>query len=152
MNRLTSIAQSLSKAGEPSDGLYKLFWSERLCIFRPEVDFEAGPIPETNFEAEVACRLRRLKQARQNIEKADWEAGSLWLIFLAHEIEYISQSRYISYYTDQGVNSSSAARRIVEKYLHISGNDYKRCRNIIQVIKIGGPASLLIDPYTPRSM
>jgi hypothetical protein len=143
VKRLLGIAQTPSK---PSDGLYKRFWSGRSRIFQSElgVSYEAGPIPKTAFEAEVADRLRRLKQARQNIGRKDWEADRFWLVFLAHEVEYISQSVHIDPYTSQGVNSSSAARKMVERYLDTVGDDYKRCSKVVQVLKEGGPASLLV--------
>jgi hypothetical protein len=45
----------------------------------------------------------------------------------------------------------SAAIKIAKKYLDTAGNNHKRSRNIVQVIKERGPASLLLGEDTPSS-
>ena len=67
VKRLSTMVQRLSKAEEPSNRLYKKFWSKQSRIFQPG----PGLIPEMKFEAQVAYRLRRLNQARQNIDEGD---------------------------------------------------------------------------------
>ena len=145
IERLASIAQRLPKAEELPDGLYGDFWSKRSRIFQPE----SG---QMESETEVAYRLRRLKQAHQNIGTKDPEARRFWLVFLAHEVEYISRSEDINHFTSQGVNSSSAAKKMVQKELGIKDRDFKRCGNISKVMKEGGgPAALLINGDIPSS-
>jgi hypothetical protein len=152
VERLVSVVQGFSTAKGFTDGLYKHLdrWS---CIFqsKPEVGFEDGPIP-AGFEAEVAHRLRRLEQARHKIKKKNWGDTRLWLVCLAHEVEYISQWEDIDLYTSKGVNRMSAAITMAEKYLSTTSGDNKRGRNIVQVMRVGGPASLLEDGGMPQSM
>jgi hypothetical protein len=149
---LVSVVRGFSKTEGLSNGLYKrLSGWPRIFRPKPEVGFEDGSVPETAFEAKVARRLHRLKQARQDIPKGGWEASRLWLVLLAHEVEYISQSEYIDLYTSRGVNPMSAAIKMAKKYLDTAGNDHRRGRNIVQVMKEGGPASLLLGEDTPSS-
>ncbi|CAG8982691.1 hypothetical protein HYALB_00000972 [Hymenoscyphus albidus] len=151
VKRLVSVVRGFSKADEFSVGLHQNL-SGWLYIFKsePEVGFEDGSAPETAFEAGVAQRLRQLKQARCKM-KEKWADTRLWLVFLAHEVEYISQWEHISLYTSRGVDSMSAAIKMATKYLDKANGDYKRGRNIIQVMKEGGPASLLESGCFPQS-
>jgi hypothetical protein len=149
VQRLVRVVQGFCKAKELPDGLYERLWPEWSRIFRspPEVGFEAG----SKFETEVAYRLRRLMQARQNIRKGDWEVSRLWLVFLAHEVEHISRWESIDLYTSRGIDPMSAAIKIAKKYFDTADVNYKRSRNIVQLLKEGGPASLLEDGDTPPS-
>ncbi|KAH6714039.1 hypothetical protein BKA61DRAFT_674650 [Leptodontidium sp. MPI-SDFR-AT-0119] len=113
------------------------FWPE------PEAVLKGEPILEMVFEAGVACRLRRLGQARSKIEKKAWGATRLWLLFLAHEVEYISQWEHIYLWTSRGVDPMSAAIKMATNYLPTAKSDYQRARNIVQIMKEGGPASVL---------
>jgi hypothetical protein len=126
-------------------------WSR---IFPPgqKVEAETGSIPAAKFEATVAYRLRRLSRARQNLQKHDWIARRMWQILLAHELESISLSEHIHGYTGHGVDPNSAAQKIARKYLETAKADFKCSANIVQVIKEGGPASLLAFCRTPPSM
>ncbi|KAL5315980.1 hypothetical protein ACEPPN_016854 [Leptodophora sp. 'Broadleaf-Isolate-01'] len=148
--RLTSVVESFSKGF--SDG-FKTRLSE-WHSFWPKLDvvFESGPIPETVFEAGVACRLRRLGQARSKIKKKDWVATRLWLLFLAHEVEHISQWEHVDLFTSRGVDSMSIAIKMATKYLGTAKRDYKRAKKILQVMKEGGPASVLENGGLPQSI
>jgi hypothetical protein len=152
VERLVKVVGGFSKGEGFSDGLYKrlsgwshIFWSKQ------EVGFDDGSIPETAFEAGVAHRLRQLKQVRHKIRKKDWGDTRLWLVFVAHEVEYISQWEHIYLYTSRGVDSMSAAIKMATKYLDTASGDYKRGRNIVQVMKKGGPAWVLEDGGLPQS-
>ena len=152
VKQLASVVRGFPTAEGFSDGLCKRLsgWS---CFFRskPEVGFEDGSIPETEFEVGVAHRLRQLKHARHKIRRKNWEDTRLWLVFLAHEVEYISQWEHINLYTSTGVDAMSAAIKMATKYLDTASGDNKRGRNIVQVMKEGGPASLLEDGGLPQS-
>ena len=149
VERLSSVVRGFSKGF--SDGFderlsaWHNFWSER------EVGYEGGSIPGT-FELEVSRRLHRLKQARYRIRNRDWVARRLWLIFLVHEVEYISQWEHIELYTSRGVDPMSAALKMATKYLYTAKGDYKRGKNIVRVMKEGGPASVLEDGGLAQSM
>ncbi|KAH9205063.1 hypothetical protein DL95DRAFT_451403 [Leptodontidium sp. 2 PMI_412] len=121
------------------------FWPE------PEAVLEGGPILEMVFEDGVACRLRRLGQARSKIEKKDWGATRLWLLFLAHEVEYISQWEHIYLWTSRGVDPMSAAIKMATNYLPTAKSNYQRARNIVQIMKEGGPASVLENGGLPQT-
>ena len=149
VKRLVRVVEGFSKAKELSDESYKNFGTRWTQIFKSES--EAGSISKVGFEAEVANRLCQLKQARQNIGGKDWEAGRAWLISLAHEVEHISQWKDIQLYTSRGVDRVSAAMSVAEKYLETVKADYKRSRNIVQILKEGGPAALLQSGDTPSS-
>lgn len=141
VKRLVGIVEGFSKAKELPDKLDKSFWSRWPLIF--------GPEPEVGSEAIQAGytdRLRRLKQTRQSIRKGEWEAHRLWLICVAHEVEHISLWEGIDAHTSQGVNRLSAATKIVEEHLGEEGKEIpKRCRNIVHLMKEGGPAAVLLD-------
>ncbi|KAH6667754.1 hypothetical protein B0J14DRAFT_567124 [Halenospora varia] len=144
VKRLVGVVEGFSKAKELPDGSHKPFCSGWPRISGSEVGSEAESTPKT-FEAEVADRLCRLKQIRQNIRRGDWEASRLWLICLAHEVEHISKWEGIDTYTNRGVDRVSAATKIVEKHLGPVKDDLKKSRNIFQVMKEGGPAAMLVD-------
>ena len=150
--RLISVARGFSEAERFSDGLFKRLsgWS-RIFLSKREAGFEDGSLPETEFEAEVAHRLRQLEQARHKIRRKDWGDTRLWLVCLAHEIEHISQWECINLYTSRGVDPMSAAVKMATKYLYTASGDYKRSRNVVQIMKEGGPASLLEDGGLPQS-
>lgn len=144
---LVGVVQGFSEARGLTDGFYRHFWSGRQYLFRfPEVASD-GSLLETLLETGVPYRLRRLKQIRQNIQKGDREANRLWFICLAHEVEHISKWGGIGGYTRKGVDRVSAAIEIVECYLgDLSKNlDIKKSRNILQIMKEGGPAAVLFD-------
>jgi hypothetical protein len=155
VKRLVKVVQGFSKAKELSNGQDKSFWSRWPRIFRPEpeVECEAESTPKT-FEARLADRLCRLKQVRQQIRKGDWEARRLWLLCLAHEVEYVSQWKGIDGYTSKGFDGVCAAIDIIKKHLGevIETDDIKKSRNVFQIFEVGGPAALLLDdagrPYT----
>lgn len=66
-------------------------------------------------------------------------------------MEHISQWKDIQLYTSRGVDRVSAAMSVAEKYLETVKADYKRSRNIVQILKEGGPAALLQSGDTPSS-
>ena len=139
VKQIVSVVQGYSKSRGFSDGFYNRLsrWS---LIFPSNLEVD---LPETPFETKVAHRLHRLRQARQNIKNKDWGDTRLWLILLAHEVEYISKWEYIDLFTSRGIDPMAAATKMATKYLDTAGGDYKRARNIVQVMKEGGPASLL---------
>ena len=153
VKRLVRTAQGFSEAKELSDEFYTGFWSKWPPIFSaPEVGSDGSGFEAGSFEAGVGRRLRRLKQAHQNIQKKDWEAERLWLVCLAHEVEHISQWEGIEQYTSQGVDPISAAITMAEYSMGEVKDHHKRGRNIVQVMKEGGPAAMLLeDGGTPRS-
>lgn len=154
VKRLVHIARSFSKARELSDGSYAEFWSKFLPIFSvPEVDSDNEGLPAEPFEAGLGRRLRRLKKAREPIQKTDWEADRLWLLCLTHEVEHISKWDGIKKYTHFGYNEMSAAMDMAEMFMGGTVRDFcKRGRYIFQIMKEGGPAAMLLeDGDTPRS-
>ncbi len=154
VKRLVHIARSFSKARELSDGSYAEFWSKFPPIFSvPEVGSDNGDFPAESFEAGVGYRLRRLKKAREHIQKTDWQADRLWLLCLTHEVEHISMWNGIRRYTRLSVTKMSAALDMAELFMGGTVRDfYKRGRYIFQVMKEGGPAAMLLeDGDTPRS-
>lgn len=100
------------------------------------------------FANKVAYRLQGLNRLQQNLERRDEKnqvARRLILILLAHEIEHISQSESIQLFTSYGITGVSAAKDMVKQHLmrHNLDDDYKRSRNVVQLMRQGGPASLL---------
>ena len=148
VEQLTTIAERISTAEYPSDVVDTLC-SRQLSSL---LDQNARPAPESDFRTRTAQRLSRLNGLRKDIKRKDRVAQRLWLVLLAHEIQYISQSDEIQDYTDKGVNSIAAAKRIAEKELDITSNDYKKRRNILKIMSEGGPASLLLDRDAPSSV
>jgi len=154
VKRLVHIARSFSKARELSDGSYAEFWSKFPPIFSvPEVGSDNGDFPAESFEAGVSRRLRRLKKAREHIQKKDWEADRLWLLCLTHEVEHISKWDGIKDYTRFGITEISAALNMAEMFIGKTVRDlFKRGRYIFHIMKEGGPAAMLLeDGDTPRS-
>jgi hypothetical protein len=123
-------------------------WSH-IFLFKSEEGLGDESIPKTEFEAGVAHRLRQLEQARHHIR--DYGDTRLWLVCLAHEIEYISQWKNIYLHTDRGVDAKSAAITMAAKYLKTAKSDFKRSRNIVQIMKEGGPAYLTENARFPQS-
>jgi hypothetical protein len=144
LKRLVGVVEGFSTAEELPGGSHKPFCSGWPCISKPEVGSNAESAPKI-FEDEFADRLCRLKQIGKIIRKEDWEANRIWLICVAHEVEHISKSEGIDAYTSKGVDRVSAATKIVKKNLGLTKEDFKRMRNIFQVMKEGAPAAVLID-------
>jgi len=124
------------------------FWSreKRKNIFDTisEISVEDLSQKET-AEVDSSKRLRRLEQARNCINEAgtDWETKRILLIFLAHELDYISKSDFIE--TSRGMSKVAASKIFIRRNITVSDVDWKRCRNVQQILQIGGPASLLIN-------
>jgi hypothetical protein len=153
VKQLASVVRGFPTAKRFSDELPKRLsrWS---YFFRSKPErggSKDGSIPETEFEVGVAHRLRQLKHARHEIRRKNWGDTRLWLVFLAHEVEYISKWEHINLYTSIRVDAMSAAIKMATKYLDTASGDNKRGRNIVQVIKEGGLASLLEDGGLPQS-
>jgi hypothetical protein len=146
MKRLIDVAEGFSAAkrlSDESNNPFCLKWP-RISEPGPEVGSKAKSTPET-FEVEIAHRLYRLKQIRQDIRRGDWNTGRLWLICLTHEVEHISRCEGIDAYTTRGVGRVSAAIKMVGKYLGPLNDYLKRSKNIFQIMKEGGPAAVLLD-------
>ena len=122
-----------------------------------EIDLQLGCddeiITATQFEIGVSYRLRRLKKTRDTIEKRkhdkreekkQWGDIRLWLVCLAHEVDYISQSEDIIPYAWKGINRKSAAIKMATKYPPTAARDYKRSSPFVQFMTDGGPASILV--------
>ena len=103
------------------------------------------------FEDSVASRLSRLKKARDNIERDDWQANRIWLVCLAHEVECISQWTDIYRLTARGIGVMSAAKSLAKQYIDTVDSDIKRGKNIVRILIEGGPTSLLLDGGIPSS-
>lgn len=142
VERLVSVVRDFAQPEIFSDEFSEYFfgWS-RMFLSKPEVRFEDGSV--SKFEAGVSLRLRQLKHARHNIKKKDWWNTRLWLVFLVHEVEYISQWEHIELYTCRGIDAMAAAIQMAIKYLDTARADWKRGRNIIYLMEKGGPALLL---------
>jgi hypothetical protein len=100
-------------------------------------------IPITPFEEDVARRLRPLGQARLTLTSNTPLNTRLYLVSLHHEIQYISQCPEIQDYTGRGVESMSAAIKLATKFLAPAAPDYKRSKNMVHIMREGGPASIL---------
>lgn len=145
---LAGVVQGFSTEEELSGKLIKHFSHKYICPAEPEVGVEDGSNP--TFETKVARRLCRLKRSRLQIWD-DWGARRLWLVLIIHEMDHISQSEDIKIYTSRGVNQMSAAMKMAKKYLDTVYGDYKRGRNIVEVMEKGGPASLFVGRQTSSS-
>ncbi|KAH8591183.1 hypothetical protein B0O99DRAFT_690789 [Bisporella sp. PMI_857] len=153
VKRLVDVVQNFSNAEKLSGESCELFarqWS-RVFNSEPDAEYNAEFILETAFETKVASRLRRLKIARPKIRKRDEKGERLWLVYLAHEVEYISQHNDIDHYTAKGVGRMSVAKTIARRYLDSATSNYKRSQNFVELLKEGGPSSLIEDWDTTSS-
>lgn len=103
------------------------------------------------FIYSVASRLARLKTAHDKLERDDWQANRIWLLCLAHEVEYIAQWNHIYLLTSRGIGAMSAAKRLAKEYIDTVDRDLKRGKNIVRILMEEGPTSLLLDGDTPSS-
>jgi hypothetical protein len=157
VQQLARAVQGFTEYKEPPDTFYRDFWSVTSQIFNGH---EAGSAPKGDLKAEVAYRLGRLGKARNRIPSKDEITRRLCLVFLAHDVEYISRQEGME--TSKGVGKKSTAMQIaaealseapeeVQSVLKGVRSDCKGCRNYMDLVE-EGPSLLLEVGDHVRSM